>query len=230
MSVPFQHLNGSQIDLFLKPQSDEWVLSDFGQTIAYLMDLQVNPWSTAKRKQLVEDICKSLKIEQHDGEFKTVIRAANLNDDLSSAMVRLSQACIRISDLAFTQRLRSPVLFKEDVAEFLETSQLKYEEDYSLVGQFGNRVEVDFSVTGRSVHSLVQTLSTGNAAAAHSLGNEVFRRWYDLTNQKPKNQFLTIYDTNTDFFKKEDLKRIESVSTILGYPAQAPEIQQALSA
>ncbi len=231
MSLPFQHLDGSYIDLFLQRNAaDQWVLSDLGNTAAYLLDLHVKPWSSQKRMQVVADICKSLKIEQVKGQLQAVLTEAQLRKELPEAMVRLSQACIRVSDLALTRRLRTPVVFQDEMEEFLSVADLDFDKNVLLAGQFGNKVEVNFAVRGKSVSSLVQTLSTANSAAAHNLSNEVFRRWYDLSNHRPKNQFVTVYDTNTDYFRDEDLKRIATLSSIFGFPAEEDQIREALAA
>lgn len=232
MSVPFTNTDGSNLDLFLKQAGPgKWVLSDLGNTTAYLLDLHVRPWTTKKRLQIVTDICRSLGIEQAGGQFQTILTDEELRTKLPEAMVRLSQACIRVSDLAFTQRLRTQAIFRDEVEDFFSTEDLQFEEHVQLVGQFGNRVEVDFRVSGKTVVSLVQTLSTGNAAAAHNLSNEVFRRWFDLEKDyKSRHLFLTIYDTSNDNFRDEDLKRIELKSIIFGFPAEPEQIKLALAA
>jgi hypothetical protein len=231
MSVPFQNTDGSNIDLFLKKEDNgKWILSDLGNTTAYLLDMHVKPWTTKNRLQIIADICTSLGIAQNQGQFQTVLSEAELIAKLPQAIVRLSQACIRISDLAFTRRLRTPDIFNENVEEFLGVAGLNFEERVLLLGQFGKPVEVDFQVSGKSVVSLIQTLSTGNSAAAHSISNEVFRRWYDLGNHRPKHQFLTVYDTSNNNFKEEDLKRMSTQSSIFGFPAEHDQIKQALAA
>ena len=73
MSTPFQYPDGSRIDIFVKLSEDllgtDATLSDKGQTTAYLLDLHVKPWTTKKRKQMVDDICASLGVRQMGGEF-----------------------------------------------------------------------------------------------------------------------------------------------------------------
>ncbi len=231
MATPFRYPDGSQIDLFLQKSSgSEWLLSDLGQTTSYLLDLNVKPWTTKKRKQLLSDICQTLGIAQDGGQFQIALDESRLPSELQTSIVRLAQGSIRIADLAFTQRLRTASVFREEVEEFLVNYDLPYEENIKLKGQFENTVEVDFRVQGKKVTSLVQTLSTANAVAAHGLSNEVFRRWYDLNLYLPTSQFLTVYDTNTDIFRDDDLRRLSTVSTIIGYPANHDELLVVLAA
>src|SRR5580658_6820157 len=67
LSTPFRYPDGSQIDLFLGPTGevfDRYRISDLGQTAAYLLDLQLKPWATQKRKLIVEDVCRALAVER----------------------------------------------------------------------------------------------------------------------------------------------------------------------
>jgi hypothetical protein len=231
IQTPFQYMDGSKIDLFIgnTPDFNKIVVSDMGQTIATLLDVHMKPWTTKKRKEMVSEICNSLGVSQEGGEFKIVIDSDKI-DEFPMSIVRLSQACIRISDMAMSQRYRTIGQFKEDLEEVIASSDLEYESNISVEGRFGKPIEIDFKVQGSKVITLVQTLSTANTAASHNLSNEVFRRWYDLENLRPQYQFLTIYDSNNDVFRADDLARIEGVSSTFGFPAQPEQIIASLVA
>lgn len=235
MSTPFKYPDGSQIDLFLgRPHrgqlGTDLVLSDKGQTTAYLLDLNVKFWTTKKRKQAVEDICERLDVRLDGGELVIHVAEGEL-PQVSGMIVRLAQACIRVSDLAFTQRLRAVNSFKEDVEEFFELTGLIYRPQVALEGRFDAPVEIDFEVRGHSVLSLVQTVSTGNAFAAHGIINEVFRRWHALPDDiRSHDQFVTIFDSGQDFYRADDLAVLSEQSVVLGYPAQSEVIAEVLAA
>lgn len=232
IQTPFQYMDGSKVDLFIEEVPDLFstiVISDMGETVSTLMDMHLKLWSTKKRRELVSEICHSLGVEREGGRFKIALRE-NSADQLSMAIVRLAQACIRIGDLALSQRYRTVGQFKDDLEEMLSLSDLEYETSTSIEGRYGRPVDVDFKVTGLKVVTLVQTLSSSNSAAAHSLSNEVFRKWYDLEPMRPQYQFLTIFDSSNDVFRSDDLARIENHSTILGFPAQQESIIQVLAA
>lgn len=232
IETPFKYPNGSSIDLFLREESQDlfkgWNLSDFGQTTAYLLDLHLKPWATKKRKQTVLDICNSLGVQASNGDFQIRIPETDLNN-LPNFMVLLAQACIRVSDLAFSQRFRAASVFKEEIEEFFEAIDLPYEAGITLPGQFNAPVEVDYRVRGKKTVSLVKTLSTGNANAAHGLSNEVFRCWFDLSNYRAQHQLITVYDTNNDVFREDDLKRLATLSSLVGFPAEQDQLRVALA-
>jgi hypothetical protein len=233
METPFKYPNGSSIDLFLHEESQSptkgWLLSDLGQTTAYLLDLHVKPWATKKRKQTLLDICTSLEVQHSNGSLQIRVPEKDLSN-LPNLMVLLAQACIRISDLAMTQRFRTASVFKEDMEEFFAGIDLPYETGVPLLGQYNTPVEIDFRVKGKITTSLVRTLSTGNSNAAHGLSNEIFRCWYDLSNYRAQNQLITIYDTNNDVFREDDLKRLASLSSVVGFPAEQDLLRTSLGA
>ena len=86
LATPFQYPDGANIDVFLgEPAGDVLRLSDLGQTTANLLDLHLKPWTSARRAQIVKDICSSLGVSQAGGEYFTDIRDLR---DLASAIVR----------------------------------------------------------------------------------------------------------------------------------------------
>lgn len=235
ISTPFRYPDGSQIDLFIGPNRHSplglpYVLSDKGQTTANLLDLNVKPWATKKRKQAVADICETLGVELDGGQLAISFSEVNF-PELSSFIVRLAQACIRVSDLAFTQRLRALNSFKEDVEEFFESNTLTYQSPVIIPGRFDADVEIDFRVVGQSLSFLVQTVSTGNEWAAHGIINEVFRRWYALPEDvRAREMLITIYDSGQNFYREDDLAVLNEQSVVFGFPAQSEQIAGALAA
>src|SRR5215213_1773294 len=229
--TPFNFPNGSQIDLFLERSNDlfsQYVLSDYGLTANYLLDMHIKAWSTSKRRQLIQDICEILEVDSDAGVFRIALGRDIAT--LSSAIVRLAQACIRVSDLSFTQRLQSSATFQENVEEFIAGANLQYEIEPVLIGALNNPVKVDFRVKGSKVLSLVQTLSAPNPTNAHPKSVEVFTRWFDLQSHNGlRHQFVTVFDT-INSFKEYDLERLSLVSTVVGFPEEIEELQEILAA
>ena len=230
IATPFNYPNGSQIDLFLEHTNNlfgGYLLSDGGQTADYVADMHFKLWATKKRRILIDDICNLLQVGQSAGGFEIHLEPQQLNE-LPQAIVRLAQACIRIADLIFTQRLQNTGTFQEEVEEFIALNDLPYEPDIYLIGAFNKEVKVDFRVHGQKVTSLIQTLST--RTNAHPLSNEIFRRWYDLQPYRVNNQFITIYDETSNVFRDDDLQRLNDFSLVLGFPNDQEQIYEAIAA
>lgn len=230
IATPFNYPNGSHIDLFLKKNNDlfnSYILSDFGQTSDYVSDMQFNLWATKKRRLIIDDICQSLNVEQSDGQFQIELTYDDIKQ-FYNPIVRLSQACIRVSDLVFTQRLTNSGTFQDEMEEFLDISHFKYEPNIILKGDFDNDVKVDFKVFGSNIISLVQVLSAGTNS--HAVSNEIFRRWYDIKSYRNLNQFITVYDQNYKTYRDDDIKRLSELSTVLGFPKEQEQIVESLAA
>lgn len=231
IALPMTYPNGSHIDLFLEAKGnlfDSFVLSDYGLTYDYLMELNFNPYATKKRRRLVDDVCRLQKVVQNAGVFQIEISQDELKD-LPGAMVRLSLACVRIADLSFTQRAQAYGAFETEVEEFIALTDLQYEDDVDLYGKFGKIVRVDFKVKGRTTNSLVQTLSTRNPTTAHRAFIDAFVKWHDLELHQNNYQFITVYDSLGSTLRDEDLARMMEVSTVFSFPQEQGEMAEALA-
>ena len=232
MATPFRYPDGSSIDLFLSPQPDaagQLTLTDLGHTTAYLLDLGVRPAGTKKRLIQWQDICQGLGVTRDGGELKIHLDASQA-PSISTLMVRLAQACLRTADMALTQRTPVADTFADGFEEFIVEIDRPYEIGVEVIGRYQKPVPVDYRVRGQATVSLVQSLSTGNAAAAHGLCNEIFRRWYDLEHEQARHTFVTVYDTTNNAVREEDLLRLGEKSLVLGYPAQARQLTDVLAA
>lgn len=233
ISLPFQYPNGSNVDVFVKNGDGQSItISDMGMTVLYLLDLHIKPWTTKKRKQVVAHVCRSLGVVQVDGEFQVSLPLKQVQGQIVDSMVRLAQACIRVSDLSFSTRFtRAAGEFRDNFEEFIESSEIPCEPDVPLLGRFGDSVNVDYRINGKSTVSLVKTLSSNYPSAAHNLVNEVFRSWFDLEPYGRDNQFITIFDdTRPAIFRESDLSRLRTMSQVMAFPSQSDELRLALAA
>ena len=252
ISTPFMYPNGSQIDLFfgnrrvtgtgsthltespflVDQQKDSLlVLSDLGQTSAYLFDVQVKINSTAHRVELVQGICEQLGIERLGSELFITVNEPEQHQ-LPHLITRLSQACIRVADLVYTHQERRIHSFKEDVESIISRRALTYRPNIYLPGRTGNRVRVDFEVMGNASTALVNTLATVNRGSAHSIANDTFVRWYDLgaTNiERSERRYITVYDDHQNIFRRDDIERLAQISETFGLPKQEQKLQVALT-
>jgi hypothetical protein len=202
-----------------------YCLSDMGQTAAYLADLHIYIY---KRKGLVKHICKTLNVEERNGEL-----VAPLEDisKLGHTLTLLSQACIRISDFCFTQNFRIFSSYKNRVTEFLGYHDLIYSKDIVLRGKYDKEVTIDFEVRGRVRRNLIITLSTFSRASSHTMANEAFTRWHDLGIHRGRYGFLTLYDSlNRYNMRQDDIIRLKEVSSVFAFPAEESSVYEILAA
>lgn len=216
LETVFRYPDGSSIDVFLAPQNllPGHRLTDLAQTTAWLLDVQVKPWLSKKRRMFVEDAIRTLGVAQKGGElFVDVSELSQIAD----AVTRLGQACLRVADLLFTRRASLQTSFAEDIEEVLADADLPYESAVDIEGRYGRVVRVDFSVQGARARSLVLGLSSHNASAAHTAANEIFRKWHDLREPQRTEQRVTLFDDRSNAYRDDDLKRLEEVSVIVPF-------------
>src|ERR1700719_3144112 len=102
--TPYLYPDGDVIDLFAKKRDSVLTLTDFGETLRWLRMQTVSPRKSPKQKELIEDVCLTLGVELFRGMLMVRVRPG---DKIGSAVMRLSQAAIRIADLWFTFRTRA---------------------------------------------------------------------------------------------------------------------------
>ncbi len=211
----FLYPDGSSVDVFVLEDSPIFPalkLSDLGQTTSWLLDLQVRPWLSKKRQRLAEDAIRIYDVRQAGGALECALSGL---DALVDGVVRLGQACVRVADLTYTRRSSLQVSVSEEIEEFLADSELDFEANIELIGRRDVNVRVDFLVHGSRSTSALLALATGNASQAHTVANEIFKRWYDLNIPARNEQRVTIFDDQYDVYRAEDLDRLRDLSDVV---------------
>ncbi|MBI4569175.1 MAG: DUF1828 domain-containing protein [Planctomycetes bacterium] len=228
IETAFTYPDGSSIEVFLPSEGTYQVssLSDMGQTISLLLNMQVKPWLSKKRTALLDDAIKPYGVE-----LKGAVLEVPLTSDeaLPEAMLRLGQACLRVSDLLFTRRLSLESVFAEEVEEVLVDAELDYTAGVERVVREGRIIRIDFLVIGPRYRSAVLTLAPRQSSQAHVLANELFRKWYDLARAKVRDQRVTVFDDRVDVYRAEDLDRLRDYSTVVGL-SEKPMLIELLAA
>jgi len=210
----FKYPDGSWVDVFVDDRSDLFAaprLSDFGQTMGWLLDLPVRPWQSKKRQAFLDDVLRSYQVRQDGG---ALVKDIGDEDDLTADIVALGQACVRAADLIFTRRSTLTSSFTEQVEEVIVDLELPYEPNVELPA-LGSSVRVDFLVMAARP-SAILTLGGRQTQQAHQNAIEVFRRWYDLRKAKRDERFVTVVDDSQDVYRDEDLDRLADVSDLIG--------------
>lgn len=224
--------DGAYIDVFLcvdsaQPMLPPTMLSDLGQTMEFLINHQVRPWTSKKRKQQLEDAIAIFGATLNGGKIEVPLAGGSLEDRI----LLLAQACLRASDLVFTKRQALQSTFAEDIETFLAESDLNFDSGATLDGYYGP-VAVDFVVRGAHATSAVLSLSSRTRGAAHASANELFQRFYDLAKANRPEQRITLVDDAVpvlQVFKQEDLNRIEEFSWVFMF-SQCDEVRALMAA
>lgn len=232
LSTPFHYPNGETIDVFIyleKELLSEYRLSDFGQTYVYLRHAQTAMLGTSRKREIVSDIASQMNVDTSSGEL-TVLLRSDEPEELCSAIMRLAQACMRISDLATHQRLRSANPFRDDVEDFFDSHRFSYVPDVKVVGPYNVTLKIDFEVKSGNVSSYVNILAALNPSAAHSSATEIFAKWHDMTmSGNHIHKLVTIYNSASAAIKNSDIQRLGTYSSVISYPEQQDTLTRVLS-
>jgi hypothetical protein len=215
LETGFRYPDGTSIEVYLVeegPGLPPRRVSDLGQTMAWLLNLQVKPWLSKKRQLLIEDALRTYGVRQSGGALDIELGAM---DDLMRCIVSLGQACLRVADLIYTRRASLQASYSEEMEELFIDAELSYESNVELPGRFQAPVRVDYLVSGARSRSLVLGWSSGSASQAHVVANELFRMWYDLDVPDRSEQRVTLFDDRYDVYRTDDLNRLRASSTVL---------------
>jgi hypothetical protein len=212
--TPYLYPDGDNIDVFCKTQLDVILVSDLGETTRWLRMQTVSTRRSPKQRVLIEDACLTHGVEFYKGMLLARCRTV---DELTAVVFRVAQAALRVSDLWFTFRTRSVESVTDEVRDFLDEKQCRFDRAEKLAGRSGRIWTVDFHV--RTVHrsSLVYVLSTGSRSAARTVGEHVLAAWFDLNHLAAGPEaltFVSLFDDTLDVWRDEDFRLVEPLSTI----------------
>lgn len=227
----FRYPGGEYVDLYVVPgQGGSFELSDSAGTMEQLLGMGLDPDTSQKRRQFIQDVCEDLGVVRRGGEF-VVSLGGDMAASLPVAALHLGQACVRIADLSLTQRGYAASSFTDELEEGIEALGLRAEPNKALPGRGGRMVPVSYIVEGSKSSSALITVTAKHAGTAHAVANEAFTRWYDLDRHQTDLQFLTVVDSErADLFRPADLERLEEVSEVVQYPDEKERFRELLAA
>jgi hypothetical protein len=215
--TPYMYPDGGYIDLFAEPFGDdkEITISDLGETTRWLRMQTITQKRSAKQLQMIEDIRMTHGVEFFKGMLLARLKPG---DNLAVVITRLSQAALRISDLWFTFRSRAVESAKDEVADYLEESQVRFDRNVKLPGRSGKSWVVDFQTRTSNRSTLVYVLSTGTRGARQGITEHVFTAWSDLSQMKVGQEplrFVSLFDDSSDVWTGEDFKLLGDLSEVV---------------
>ncbi|MBE9126038.1 MULTISPECIES: DUF1828 domain-containing protein [unclassified Coleofasciculus] len=225
--TPYLYPDGDVIDVFLKEKDGQYVLTDLGETLRWLRMQTISPKRSEKQEILIQDTLLTHGVERYRG---MLILRIKKEENLASAVIRLSQAAFRVSDIWFTFKTRAFESIIEEVAEFLKESKIPFEQNKKFKGRSGRSRKVDFYTQHARHNALIDVLSTGSRAAANSRADNVFTAWSDLSYLKENgnsSQFISLFDDSFDVWSSENIRLLEEVSD-LAYWSRRQEFKEML--
>jgi Domain of unknown function DUF1828 len=97
IETPFLYPDGDILDIFYQQEGKTIHLTDLGETLHWLKMQTTAQRKTSKQIQLISDICLIHDVKLDHGALVTQLKAS---EELADALMKLSQAMLRVSDLA----------------------------------------------------------------------------------------------------------------------------------
>ena len=209
--TPFEYPDGDLMEFYLTEERGELVVTDLAETIATLAAYRFDVESTPKRRRLFESVLQGQGVHYFQGEIRVPLAS---DRELVSALVRLSQAALRTTDLLFTSRFGAGTTFKEEVEAYLSEKGLPHQADYKLTGRSGQTYTLDFYIERRQP-LVLEALSTASSGYAEQLVNRTVRMWYDLKRVDGRLTYATVLDDSEDIWKTQHLEILTSLSELI---------------
>jgi len=212
--TPFLYPDGDNIDLFVNEKDGVYVVSDLGETLRWLRSQTLSTKRTPKQNALIADVCLTHGIEQFKG---MLLARCRHGDALAPVVLRVAQACLRVSDLWFTFRTRAVEAVADEVSDFLNEREVRFDRRPKLSGRSGRSWTPDFHVISPARGSLVSVLSTGNRSAAKGVTEHTLAMWHDLnalTYGPEALRFISLFDDTADVWAREDFGLLETLSEV----------------
>jgi len=193
VGTPFENFMGDLIDLYIKVNGDEIIISDRGETLSNLEFAGIEINRSKKRKEIFESILASYGV-MSDGEE---IFVKTSEKDFVKRKHQLIQAILQINDMFFLSREHITSIFKEDVRRFLEDElEIPVAQDIILRGKSGLEFNIDFFITTKKSEKMLKASNSVNK----SLVATFLFAWEDVkeirAKKKPLEAIMIINDTD----------------------------------
>ncbi len=211
ITTPFLNDSNDYMQIYVEEikGEDNIVLSDGGDTIAYLEDCGVN--LTPTRKQMMELACLGLgvRISRERNLFiKSTIK------DFAQKKHSLLQAMLKVNDMAYTTQSRCVSMFVDDVAAYFEKNEIYAMTGMSVMGKSTLYHTYDFLI-GRDKYFPERFCNAVNNPTRNSIVNTIFS-WNDTSDKRKDDSRFYVFlndekKINSEVFTALDEYKIKAL-------------------
>lgn len=215
VTTPMLYPDGGVVDVFVAERDDTWFVTDFGEALGWLQMKSGVDERSPKQMQLIQGICRTLRIELRAGQLEL---PANALEQIGDAVLRLAQAVVQVAGISFTMRTLDAGSMGDEVGEWLSERDIGHERGIRLNGSSGKKWTIDYRTAANGRTSLVSLLSTGSKGAAMRQTEHVVTGWLDLRHLREKDSelaMLSVFDDTRDVWKEEHFRLAEHVSEVV---------------
>ena len=229
--TPFALPDGDLLVVFVLRHSDPPLLGDLGETLRWLRSHTSAARRSEGLQQRIIEICTGLGVELERGELRTRTRP---DEPLALALVRLAQACLRVSELwrSFRPRPASALLDEID-AELrarLSGRPLGITRGDRIAGISATTWSVDFRVRTPARHTLMFVLASERREHARKLAEHVVAACTDLAHlrklRRTPVQFIAVFDDRGEAWSDAEARLVAPFATPYKWSERAAWLPQ----
>ena len=142
ITTPFLDRHNDCIQIYVEKIGNDFMLTDDGYTIQDLKESGMII-STDKRKKTLQTIINGFGVQINDSD-QLVVKATP--ESIGQKKHNLLQAILSVNDMFVMSEEHVSQFFKEDVAKFLETNEIRFISDFRLSGKSGFDHKFDFNI------------------------------------------------------------------------------------
>ena len=157
ITTPFLDRHNDCMQIYVKPAEGGYILTDHGYTIDDL-EFCGCKLDTPTRKELLTVALNSFGVKRIGNALKV---EATL-EDFALQKQNLLQAMLAVNDLHYTSRSNVARAFAEDVALWLQESDIHFQRNVEFAGKSGLNVRYDFVIPKNGLHSNLVLWGIGN--------------------------------------------------------------------
>lgn len=159
ITTPFVGLFNDTIEIYVKLENGQIILSDDGQTLTNLELSGTVISRSPKRKEWLDMILLNYGITLTENNELQVI---STESNFPQKKFNLISAISEVSDMAMMAKHTVSSLFKEDVRGFFEDQHIIYTPEFIAKGSTGIEFTFDFQIAGREKELVVKSFNSLN--------------------------------------------------------------------
>ena len=194
LTLPFLDRNNDYIEIYIiQKDNNSFYITDDGST---LNDLTLNGFdlkSSEKRRLILNNIISAHGVSLTEDNELTI--SCTLSD-LPLKKHMLAQCMIKVSDMFYLSKPTVQSFFLEDVQNFLDIHDVRYFENFSLVGKSKLSTHYDFAIA-KSKNSPERLIKVVNNLDLNAARNIIFA-WNDTKDMRQSESKLYTFIKDTD--------------------------------
>ncbi|GAA4473882.1 DUF1829 domain-containing protein [Gluconacetobacter asukensis] len=179
ITTPYLDRHNDYLQIYARKTETGFVLTDGGET---LLDLKQSGclMDSQKRQAILQTILNGFGIEQQDTELQVTATS----DNFALRKHNLIQAILSVHDMFFLASSTIEALFFEDVADWLESVDIRYTPRVKFSGKSGFDHMFDFVIPKSKVASerIIRAINNPSRSTAQNL----IMAWIDTKDSRPE--------------------------------------------